>query len=202
MNWKFWKSKTNLKGKGKKWLRGMHLLGILVLFVIGGAVAYLGNNTVNPLLIIFGFAGMAGGVMLFQQWRHMGEARILGEKGEKGEEGEVEGMPPNSLIISPNRIAFAYVCNPPGQSQKCYNDNKFYHILRDGKGEKQYQEFTLPDDDDKERYYDPGEFANPVTMPSNKKYFTWSASLMQQVSVGLMAVIIAGLIVGLIALGG
>lgn len=197
MNWKFWKSKTDLKSKGKKWLRGMHLLGILMLFGIGVAVAFLGNSTENPLLIIFGFAGMAGSVMLFLQWRHMSEARILVEKEEGG-----ESIPQDCLVIYPDRIVFpCSFINPPGQPQKCYNDGKFYPVLRPNEA-GELAEFTLPDDDEKERYYDPGEFANPVTMPSNKKYFTWSASLMQQVSVGLMAVIIAGLIVGLIALGG
>lgn len=197
MNWKCWKSKKDLRGKGKKWLRGMHLLGILALCVMGGAVAFLGNSTANPLLIIFGFAGMAGSVLLFQQWRHMGETRILREQGEDG-----EAVPQDCLVIYQDRIAFpCSFINPPGQPQKCYNDGKFYPVLCPNEvGE--LVEFTLPDDDEKERYYDPGEFANPVTMPSNKKYFTWSASLMQQVSVGLMAVIIAGLVVGLIALGG
>lgn len=197
MNWKFWKSKTDWKSKGKKWLRGMHLLGILALGIIGGAVAFLGNNADNPLLIIFGFAGMAGSVMLFQQWRHMSAARILVEKEEGG-----EALPQDCLVIYPDRIAFpCSFINPPGQPQKCYNDGKFYPVLCPNEvGE--LVEFKLPDDDEKERYYDPREFANPVTMPSNKKYFTWSATLMQQVSVGLMAIIIGGLIMGLIALGG
>lgn len=196
MNWKFWESKKNLKGKGRKSLRYMYLLGILVLFGIGGAMAYLGNDTGNPLLILLGFAGLAGGVMLFLQWRHMGEARILAEQGEEG-----KGKPQDCLLIDAERITFCSFLNPPGQAQKCYNDGKFYHVLRPNDiGE--LVEFTLPDDDEGERYYDPTEFANPVTMPSNKKYFTWSASLMQQISVGVMGLVIAGLIIGLIALGG
>jgi len=193
------KQKINLGEKGRKYLRHVHLLGILALGGVGGAIAYLGNSAGNPLLIVVGFVGMAGSFLLFMRWRDIGEARILVEKGE---EGGVATMPPNSLVISPSRIAFAYILNPPGQSQKCYNDGKFYHVLRDDKRDREYQEFVLPDDDEKERYYDPQEFANPVTMPSNKKYFTWSASLMQQISVGVLGLVIAGLVVALVALGG
>ena len=60
----------------------------------------------------------------------------------------------------------------------------------------------LPDDDENERYYDPIEFANPVTMVSNLKYFTWSASTMQKISIGVMALVIVGEIIGIIVLGG
>lgn len=195
MNWKFWKLRPKVKGKGRKYLRHLYLLGILALFGVGGAIAYLGNNTENPFLIVLGFAGLGGSFILFLQWRNMGDVRILGGSGE-------EAMPPNSLILSPEEVAFAYIYNPPGQSQKCYNDGKFYHVLSFGKGDKLFQEFALPDDDEQERYYDPQEFANPVTMPSNKKYFTWSATWMQTISLGIMAIVIAGEIIGLIALGG
>jgi len=199
LNWKFWRLRINLRGKGGKYLRYLYLLGILVLFSIGGAIAYLGNNTKNPALILIGFAGLAGSFMLFLWWRNMGQVRILAEQGEEGEAG---AAPPNSLVIYPDRIAFAYIENAPGQTQKCFNDGKFYHVLCPGEKEGQFQEFTLPDDDEKERYFDPQEFANPVTMPSNKKYFTWSASTMQKISVGIMALVIVGLIIGLVAMGG
>lgn len=195
MNWKFWEKKNNLKGKGRNYLRYLHLLAIVVLFGIGGAVAYLGNNTQNPLLILVGFAALSGSFILFLQWRNMGAARILGESGKDG------GPLPNSLVIYPSRIVFDYFLHAPGQPQKCYNDGKFYYVLR-GEEASYLEELTLPDEDEKERYYDPQEFANPVTMPSNKKYFTWSASLLQTVSLGIMAIVIAGEIIGLIVLGG
>jgi len=63
-------------------------------------------------------------------------------------------------------------------------------------------EFKLPDDDDTQRYYDPAEFANAVTMPSNKKYFSWSFSTMQKVSIGVMALVLTGEIIGIVAIGG
>jgi len=154
------------------------------------------------MFIALGFAGLAGGFMLFLSWRRSGDVRhIVRDKDGKEKEAAI---PPNSLNIYPNRVEFAFVENPLGQSQKCLNDGKYYHIhtvTEEGEGGV-LSEFQLPDDDDSERYYDPTEFANPVTMPSNKKYFTWSASTMQKISIGLMALLIFGLVIGMIAAGG
>jgi len=149
-------------------------------------------------LILLGFAGLAGGFLLFLSWRKLGDIRLIGKR--QGKEGE-SYKAPNSLNIYPNKIVFEFEENPIGQEQKDYNDGKYYFVHKKFEGDG-VEEFTLPDDDDKERYYDPGEFANPITMPSNKKYFTWSASTMQKISVGVMAIVIAGEIIGLIAIGG
>lgn len=165
-------------------------------FLIGGYIALMGNNSRNLLLIILGFGGMAGSYMLFRQWMSYGNVRY--SKAKQAEKDKPL-MPPNSLIIHKSRIDFAYVENPLGMEQKCWNDGQYYYVMKEVGGN--LEEFTLPDDDDKKRYYDPAEFANPVTMPSNKKYFTWSASTLQKVSIGLLAIIVLGLVVGLIATG-
>jgi len=188
------KSKFDWRGQ----IKHLYLSGSIALFALGGFIAYMGNATGNPLVILLGFAGMAVGFLLFRAWRNRSEVRHIGkDKGGESGDGEI----PNSLNLYPDKVEFAYVENPLGQSQKCLNDGKYYHVHKANiLGE--LEEFKLPDDDDKERYYDPTEFANPVTMPSNKKYFVWSFSTMQKISVGVMALVIVGLIIGLVAMGG
>lgn len=175
----------------------LRLLAAAGLFICGGFIAYLGNEQGNPLVIFVGFCGLAGGFILVVKWRQQGNPRLIGPDGK----GRRNGQKANSLNIYCDHIEFAYVEKPVGQPQRGLNDGKYYNIHKtiiEGESE----EFKLPDDDDKERYYDPSEFANPVTMPSNKKYFTWSASLMQKISIGLMAAVIGGELIGLVAMGG
>jgi len=179
----------------RNYIKSLYLIGAISSFVVGGFVAFMGNSLSNPLLIVFGFFGLAGGFMLFWAWRRIGDVRLI-----KRDEGGKPLLPPNSLNVYEKMIEFAHVDKPKGQSVKCLNDGKFYHVHIDGDSKEGLKELQLPDDDEKERYYDPAEFANPVTMPSNKKYFTWSASTMQKISVGIMALVIAGEIIGLIAI--
>ena len=176
-------------------IKKLYLVAAVVSFCVGGLIAFVGNETSNPFLILLGFGGLAGGIMLFRTWKRQGDIRYTGKKKEK-----LAGPPPNSLNISLNEIEFVYEENPLGQSQKCLNDSKYYHVHKVMLGEK--EEFRLPDDDESERYYDPGEFANPVTMRSNKQYFNWSASTLQKISVGAMTLIIGAEIIGLIVVGG
>ena len=188
-----------MKGKDKfNWrnhIKDLYLVGSISSAVVGGVVAFIGNSLGNPVLIVFGFCGLAGGFMLFRAGRHIGDVRLI-----KNGEGDKPLLPPNSLNVYEKKIEFAHIEKPKGQSVKCLNDSKFYHVHIDGDSKEGLKELQLPDDDEKERYYDPAEFANPVTMPSNKKYFTWSASTMQKISVGIMALVIAGEIIGLIAI--
>jgi len=115
----------------------------------------------------------------------------------KQADDKIQLIPANALNIYTDRVDFEYDDNPIGMQQKCYNDNRFYFVHKiDGKNK---QEFTLPDDNDSDRYFDPGEFANVVTMPCNKKYYTWASTLMQKIYTGVMTAIIIGLIIGLIA---
>lgn len=178
---------------GKK-IRLLYLLAAILSLGVGGAIAYLGNETGNPALILVGFVGLAGGFLLIKKWYGRQSTRVLSKQFAE---------PPNSLIISQNYIRFDRVGDEEllGLSQKCYNDGKFYHVLRDDGDGNGRPHFELPDDDENERHYDPTEMANVVTMPSNKKYFTWSATFMQKVSIGIMAIIIAGEIIGVVAMG-
>ena len=186
-----------LKVNWQMHIRPIYLVGAIALFGVGGTVAYIGNLEGNPLLIALGFGGLVGGFLLFLAWLRRSDIRhIRGGKEERGKDYK----PPNSLNLYPDRIEFIYEEAPKGQSQKYLNDGKYYHVHE--VPEEEIKEFRLPDDDEKERYYDPGEFANPVTMPSNKRYFTWSASTMQKISVGIMGIIIAAEIIGLVAMGG
>jgi len=180
----------------------MYIIGAIVAFGVGGTIAFIGNSSQNPFLIALGFCGLLGGVLLFVAWRRAGDEVIMGTSEVKDGRGQIVNYAPNSLNIFPDKIEFAYVEEPKGLSQKCLNDGKPYFVNIGNAENDELRTFSLPDDDEKERYYDPGEFANPVTMPSNKKYFTWSASTMQKISVGIMAVVIAAEIFGLIALGG
>lgn len=175
----------------RKKVRLLYLLAAVVSFGVGGSIAYIGNEAGNVLLIVVGFAGLAGGVMLLKQWREVREARQIGKAVVNS----------NCLTISDSHIEFVRLeeTKLEGLSQKCYNDGRYYHVHKINNAEG-LTHFELPDDDENERFYDPSEMANVVTMPSNKKYFTWSASLMQTIRVGLMALVVAGLIIGLIAM--
>ena len=184
----------------RKHIKKLYLIASIILFSVGIMIAYMGNKSANPALILLGFGGMAYGFMLFLSWRRQGDVRLL--KKENNEEG-IPYKPPNSLNIYPDHIDFEFVEveKAIGLSQKGLNDHKYYYIHQEQiKGER--EEFKLPDDDENQRFYDPAEFANPITMVSNKKYFTWSASTMQKVSLGIMALIIAGEIIGLITIEG
>lgn len=181
-----------MREKLRKYIRPLYILAAVLSFGIGGAIAFIGNNAGNPVIIVVGFAGLAGGVLLIRQWREVKESRQIGKVVEN----------PNCLTISESHIEFAKLAEDKlqGLSQKCYNDGNYYHVHRVNNGEGPTH-FELPDDDENERFYDPSEMANVVTMPSNKKYFTWSATLMQTIRVGLMALVVGGLVIGLIAMG-
>ena len=51
-----------LKISWPKYLKQVYLVAAVVSFGIGGFIAYLGNNSGNPLLILVGFVGLAGGL--------------------------------------------------------------------------------------------------------------------------------------------
>ena len=182
-----------MRDRLRKYTRFLYFLAAMGSFGVGGIVAVLGNNAGNPLIIIIGFTGLVGGVLLLKKWREVKVAMQIGKAVEN----------PNCLTVSESHIEFARLDEDKlqGLSQKCYNDGKYYHVHRVNNGEGATH-LDLPDDDENERFYDPTEMANVVTMPSNKKYFTWSASLMQTIKVGLMALVVAGEIIGLIAMGG
>ena len=184
-----------MKDKLKRQIRLLYLLGAVLSFSIGGAVAFLGNETGNPLIIVVGFAGLAGGVLLVAKWR--------GQKTLRMVDTRVMDKPPNCLILSKTHIRFDHLDESKllGLSQKCYNDGKYYHVLKDGGDNNGTALFELPDDDETQRHYDPTEMANVVTMPSNKKYFTWSATTLQKISIGVMGIVIAGEVIGLVAMG-
>ena len=144
---------NNQTDKLKRYARWLYLLAAVVSFGAGGAIAVIGNNTDNPLLIVVGFAGLASGVLLFKKWRGEKEVRVLGEALTK---------PANCLVISKSHIKFDHVEEAAklfGLEQKCYNDGKYYHVHRIDNGDTA-KHFELPDDDENERYYDPTEMAN------------------------------------------
>lgn len=183
-----------MRDRLRKKIKLLYVLAAIMSFGIGGAVAFLGDKADNPIFIVLGFAGLAGGVLLLKKWREVKESRVLGAVVADA----------NCLTISESHIEFIYVAKEEelqGLSQKCLNDGKFYHIHKVNNGEGP-EHFELPDDDENERFYDPTEMANVVTMPSNKKYFAWSATLMQTIKIGLMGLVVAGEIIGLVAMGG
>lgn len=179
----------------KRQVRLFYLLAAVVSLGAGGAIAFIGNETGNPLIIVVGFGGLAGGFLLTKKWFEHKTIRMVDKR--------VMTEPPNCLILSKTHIIFDHfaVDKLLGLAQKCYNDGKFYHVLRDESDSNGNPLFELPDDDENERHYDPSEMANVVTMPSNKKYFTWSATTMQKISIGIMGIIIAGEVIGVVAMG-
>ena len=185
--------------KINEWLKArvrlLYLLAAMLCLGVGGAIAFIGNEAGNPLIIVAGFGGLAGGFLLVRKWFEHKSIRMVDKR--------VMAEPPNCLVLSKTHIRFDHFAADEllGLAQKCYNDGKFYHVMRDEGDKNGNPLFVLPDDDENERHYDPSEMANVVTMPSNKKYFTWSATTMQKISIGIMGIIIAGEIIGVVAMG-
>ncbi len=183
--------------KIRKQMRWLYLAAAVFAATIGGFAIVMGNNAGNPVTIVLGLGGIMIAIFLLNRWRDRTGARII-NTGDKIHKDQA-----NCLAISPNYIQFMHleVDKLLGLSQKCYNDNKFYHVHR-LKDDDTHVAWELPDDDESERSYDPHEMANVVTMPSNKKYFTWSSTFMQKVYTGIMVIIILAEIIGLIAVEG
>jgi hypothetical protein len=165
----------------------------IAMVVVGVGVAYFGQTQRNQAIIILGGLLMIGGVFLFLSMREELGARILPGKKLK--------HPANSLIVYPNDIEFDYIKKPPGHQQRCINDGKWYHVLVKKQGES-LKEYLLPDEEEKERYYDPAEFSNPVTMPANAKLFEPRPSLAKTITVGIMGAVVAVLAIVIVAMSG
>jgi len=182
-----------MRGLIIKYMRLCYLFAAIISFGLGGLIAVMGNNAGNPVLIAVGVGGLAGGVLLGRKWYWQQGSRYS---------TKVFQEPPNCLSISKDIIEFVHLAEKDFTSltQKCHNDGKYYYVQK-VEGENK-SHFELPDDDENERCYEPTEMANVVTMPSNKKYFTWSSTLMQKIYAGIMTIVIAAEIVGLVAMGG
>jgi len=177
----------DLKQMKQKWLK---LVLAVPLTLMGGLIALLGNMAANPFVIVLGFAMLAIGVMIAWNWWQQGTIRV--EKDAQALERTA-----NSLIISKDYIKFAHEDKPLGYQSKCRNDNKLYFVMIEK--EEAREPFTLPDE---EMSDDPKEFANPVTMPCNKKYFSWFKPEFQKVSTIVLGVTVIFELITLIALGG
>lgn len=198
-----------------KYIRHIYLLGAIISLLIGGSIAYMGNNADSAMLIVAGFIFLVGGVVLIVI-RHKtssidyepAQVKIEGEAGEAREaivkkvSNEKGKILINSLNIYPDEVKFENTYNPIGLPWKCLNDGKEYYVHDWDPKQNKLVAFTLPDDDENKMYYDPAEFANPVTMPSYKKYLTSSMTTMQKISVGLLLICIVGELIGIVAVGG
>ena len=168
------------------------------LFAAGVLIGFVGYKLKDPFVIAGGFMLMSGGVLVMMGGMRLAEARHIGDNPAKGEPQR------NTLEICsgadglPGVVKFTYVDHPLGQNFKCLNDNLYYflHLVR---GDN-VQLLTLPDEDDRQRGYDPAEFANPISMPCSKKYLNWSATLWQTVSVVVLVIVIIGELIALIAI--
>jgi len=170
--------------------RWFKLIMAVPLIVFGGIIAFFGNMATNPFIIVIGMGSVAAGVMAAWSW-------FQGSTIKVEKEAQALERIANSLIISKDYIKFAHEDKPLGYQSKCRNDGKSYYVMLDFAEEK--IPFTLPDE---EMVDDPREFANPVTMPCNKKYFSWFKPEFQKVSTIILGVTIIFEIIGLIALGG
>lgn len=169
---------------------------------LAGWIGVSGNNQQNPVVIAMSLPFFFGAFMLIRKVLEDRPSGVeVGDAIRRKKDGEPDITTPNSLNLYPLAIKFEYDAAPMGLRKKCLNDGKLYHVHKyDIDGHK--SEFVLPDDDEGQRHYDPREFANVVTMSSNKKYFAWSGSIVQKVSMAIMGIIIGGEIIGLIAIGG
>jgi len=171
----------------QRWLK---LIIAVPLIVFGGIIAFFGNMATNPFIIVVGMGSAAAGVMVVWNWWQGSTVKV--EKDAQALERTA-----NCLVISKDYIKFTHNEKPLGYQSKCRNDGKPYYVMLDLAGE--LMPFTLPDE---EMVDDPREFANPVTMPCNKKYFSWFKPEFQKVSTIILGVTIIFEIIGLIALGG
>ena len=177
----------DFKQMKQRWLK---LAMAVPLIVLGGLTAFLGNMGTNPFIIVMGMAMLTIGVMIAWNWWQQGT--ILVEKDAQDLERTA-----NSLVISKDYIKFTHEDKPLGYQAKCRNDNKLYYVMIDKGGKP--EPFTLPDEETAD---DPKEFANPVTMPCNKKYFQWFKPEFQKISTIVLGATCIFELITLIALGG
>ena len=173
-----------------------YFIGSIIVFGIGGVVAFIGNASVNPFIMLFGFIFMAGAVFLFRKGIKAGSVRIIGE-GKDAE--EVEKV---ALLIRERSIAFEDVKEATlvGFPQKSLNDNLFYYLQFIGMdGGTGMSEFSLVDDEVDKRYFPPSEMANVVTMTAYKKAINYISAPFQKVPAFVIGAIIALEVIGLIA---
>ncbi len=167
------------------------------LMLLGGYVGYIGNASRNPVILAIAFVLLGVGVLIIWGGLQLGSARKLGKEGKD--------FKPNSFNIYPHAANFELIPEDKlrGQAVQFLNDKQYYHLhlMKEVRqGEWETNELQLPDDDNNAKYYDPTEFGNPVTMPSSKKCLNWSGPGMQVVSAAVMAVIIVGELIALIAI--
>lgn len=181
---------TYKKQSGRRlWLAG--LCAIPALAGVAGIVYYLQSlnvaiGSVSVLLL------MGGAFGVWQGLKKKDEGIVL--------VGAVRTEKANSLNIYADRVAFEDESNPVGMPWTNFHDNALYYVhFKDG---DKLEPFKLPDDDENERYYDPKEYANVITMPLNKKYFSWAPDLFKKIAIGAMLIIIIVEVIGLVALAG
>lgn len=183
------------------------------MFIVAGLiVAVIGTLNLDNVIIILGVIVAAPGVYLFYRgWQgrgsYSGNYKVAKSKKDNG-----KGMIyPNCLIIRPKRIDTEYI-DPEyledlpinAMVRHCFSGNKKLYLLeQEGlEDEKLLKDLELPDDDEDKISYNPVEFANVITMPLNKKYFEWSATIFQKIAIGLMVIVIIAEIIGLVILSG
>ena len=175
--------------------RGSLNLALAVALILAGlGIAYLGNTQKNALIIGLGFFMALGGFLLLLHMRETVTARILPGRKKLPK-------PANAFVIYPDEVEFDYIPKPSGHQLRCITDGKWYNVLI-GRKRKDLKEFRLPDDEEDARHYDPREFANPVTMPANKRLFEPMPSIIKTIAVGIMGVAVCILAIVIIAMSG
>ncbi|MFA5389532.1 MAG: hypothetical protein WC312_07295 [Candidatus Omnitrophota bacterium] len=182
------------------------------IMIAGAAILILGRA--NPFAIIFGAGIIAGGIFLFKSGWNEGSVRIISSKGGKQVGGLIvgpSGEPPNTLVLhagcpadgEPNWFAYQYVEKPLGQRVKRRNDGTWWYVMREkSTADKTLIAHSLPDNSDAEIYCDPEVMGNALSLPATKRLFSFNNDSLQKVSLIVMGVIVAGEIIGLIALTG
>lgn len=189
----------------------------LALIAVGMGVAVMGTLNFNMVLMVLGVVVAGPGVYLcYRGWQNRHSyggnisykmARVKRNNGHNGQ----DAFYPNCLIIRPKSIDAEYIDpdyleDPPMNAmvRKCHNGNRSFYLLEQNAPDEKLglRDLELPDDNDDKISYNPLEFANVITMPLNKKYFEWSATIFQKIAIGLMVIVIIIEIIGLVVLGG
>jgi len=177
------------------------------LVLIGLAIAIIGNMSFNTTIMFVGVLFMGpGGYFLYNGIK----GRDTTEVKRLAKQKYIDENPPNTIINRPKVLELTYL-DPEyvedlpilAMPRKCFNDGKSFYLLEQVSAEDEtLQDILLPDNDDKQIHYPPDEEANVISMPSNKRYFEWSATLFQKIAIGFLVLIVVVEIIALVILGG
>lgn len=143
----------------------------LALAAVGLGIAVMGNMNFNTPMMFLGIVFMGpGGYFIYNGIKGRDSTEVKRLRKQKYNDEE----PPNTIILRPKLVEVCYlepdyIEDPPisAMPRKCFNNNNSFYLLEQVSAEDAtLKDLELPDNDDKQIHYPPGEFANVNSMPS------------------------------------